>query len=212
VTALIACGLKREAAIIETCWAGVDAVPGGGDSARLERMLEARAGRASALFSIGIAGALDPVLRPGDVVIDGDSALLAIARAACPGVLAGTIGGSDAIIASPSAKAVLRARTGAIATDMESHVAARVAARRGLPFLAIRAISDTADESLPPAALVGMAPDGGLALGAVLLSLVRYPAQLPALLRLGRNTGLALGRLAAVLERLDHRSASGPAL
>jgi nucleoside phosphorylase len=57
-------------------------------------------------------------------------------------------------------KRALRAETGALAVDMESHVAARVAARRGLPFAVVRVISDSADEALPPAAQIGMKPDG----------------------------------------------------
>lgn len=193
MTILVACGLKREAAIIERCWGHATAVPGGGDGARLERMLEARAGAASAIFSIGIAGALDPALRVGDVVIDGDVVL--------PGTVSGVIIGRDRIAATAAEKAILRAETRAAAVDMESHVAARVAARCGLPFTAIRAISDAAEEALPPAALVGMAPDGGLALGAVLVSLARRPGQLPGLLRLGKNTSLALRNLAEVLEK-----------
>lgn len=200
---LVACGLKREAAIIERYWTGADAVPGGGDGVRLERLLEAGAGTASTLFSIGIAGALDPALLPGDVIACGDATLLDGALAACPDLIAGAIIGSDRILATPSAKADLRAATAAAAVDMETHVAHRVAVRHGLPFLAIRAISDTAHEALPPAALVGMAPDGGLALASVLFSLARHPGQLPALLRLGRSTTLALGNLANVLKTLD---------
>ena len=38
---------------------------------------------------------------------------------------------------------------------------------------------------LPPAALVAMKPDGGIALGRVLGSLLRHPLQVPALIRTG---------------------------
>lgn len=194
MTALVACGLKREAAVIGQCWPGAVIVPGGGDGERLERDLEARAGVTSMLYSIGIAGALDPALRPGDVVIDGDTTV--------PGAIRGSIIGGDRIVATAAEKAALRRETGATAVDMETHIAARVAARHGLPFLAIRAISDIADGDLPPAALVGMAPDGGMALGPVLRSLACRPGQLPALMRLGRDTGLALRNLAVVLHEL----------
>ncbi len=66
---------------------------------------------------------------------------------------------------------------------MEGKIAARVAARHELPFATVRAISDRADHPLPPAALVGMRPDGSMAIGAVMASLARQPGQLPALVR-----------------------------
>jgi hypothetical protein len=116
----------------------------------------------------------------------------------------GKIIGADTIIASVAEKRDLFARSGAIAVDMESHIAARVAARHGLPFAIVRTISDTADQALPPAALVGMKPDGSVALGAVLGSLARHPAQLPALIATGRSAGrafAALGRVYDVLGR-----------
>lgn len=130
-----------------------------------------------------------------------------------PEAHAGTIVGAATIIGSAAEKAALYAQTGAIAVDMESHIAARVAARHGLPFAILRTISDTADHALPPAALVGMNPDGSVALGAILKSLAKNPAQLPALLRTGRDAGAAfraLGRALGALEavgigRLDLR-------
>ena len=115
----------------------------------------------------------------------------------------GTVVGADSIIGSVPEKTALYANTGAIAVDMESHIAARVAARHDLPFAIVRTISDSADRALPPAALVGMKPDGGVALGAILASLARNPAQLPALIRTGRDAGAAFKALARAMETLD---------
>ena len=241
MTILVACGLQREAAIIAR--AGLYVIAGGGDAARLERELEASIAPdgISGLLSCGIAGALDPTLRAGDVVIgelDGalhpgegrglasqaavteDVALKPGSPQLGPGVRRGeslvewlaphladahrgTIIGGNTIIASAAEKATLYAETGALAVDMESHIAARVAARHGLPFAILRTISDTADHALPPAALVGMKPDGGVALGAVLASLARYPAQLPALIRTGRDAGAAFASLRRALRTLE---------
>ncbi len=245
---LVACGLVREAQIIKRV--GVIPCVGGGQAAGLENTLEdiitafASEGYAfSALLSCGVAGALDPALRAGDVVVGelhtqrfpgegrgpvemsngaADSARLQppsllgpglrrgsnlvewLARAV-PGAHRGTIVGADSIIASVTEKTALYASTGAIAVDMESHIAARVAARHHLPFAIVRTISDSADHALPPAALVGMKPDGGVALGAILASLARNPAQLPGLIRTGRDAGAAfsaLGRALGALEAL----------
>ncbi len=44
----------------------------------------------------------------------------------------------------PSCKAALHSETGAAAVDMESHIAAAYAAEAGLPFAALRVISDPA--------------------------------------------------------------------
>lgn len=189
MTILIATGLRREARIMAR--AGVTAIAGGGDGARLERMLEAAiaAGGVRAILSSGLAGALDPALGPGDLVIgeEGDTRLVAALRHALPDAAVGRVIGGDVMVASVEAKRALREETGAIAVEMEGHVAARVAARHGLPFATLRAISDAADHALPPAALAGMRPDGGMAVGAVLASLIRRPGQLPALIRTARG-------------------------
>ncbi|MEO7171038.1 MAG: phosphorylase, partial [Sphingomonas sp.] len=140
----------------------------------------------------------------------GNAALIDALAAHFAGSYIGTITGSDTIIASVAEKQAVHAATSALAVDMESHIAARVAARHGLPFAIVRAISDTADHALPPAALVGMRPDGGMALGAVLASLARNPRQLPALIRTGRDAGrafAALRRVRDVLARLGIRLA-----
>lgn len=197
------CGLKSEAKAIRRGFPGIRVLAGGGDAARLERDLEAMLQAGPALvLSTGLGGGLDPALPVGAVVVDGDAALVDQLLAALAAAIRAPITGQDAIAAGISGKAALRQATGAAVVDMESHVAARVAHRSGVPFAAIRVISDAANEELPPAALVGMRPDGGIALGAVLASLARRPAQLPALIRTGRHAGLAHKALRDVYDAL----------
>jgi hypothetical protein len=212
VTLIIACGLKREARIVERAGVGAAVVVGGGVSDRLERDLEACVGqRLGVILSCGVAGALDPSLRPGDVVIDGDEALVARLHAVLPDASLGKVVGGDTIVARAVDKRAMAERSGGIAVDMETHVASRVAARTGSPFGVVRAITDTAEDDLPPGALVGMRPDGGMALCAVLASLARHPGQLPALIRTGRQADRAFAALAeamaaigkAGIDRLD---------
>jgi len=212
VTLIVACGLKREARIVGRPGRDVFVVIGGGNASTLDRGLDDMAELfPGIILSCGIAGALAPTLRPGDLVIDGDAAVADRLAQALTHAHRGGIVGNDTIVATAAEKRLLRARSGALAVDMESHVAARVAVRKGLPFAALRVISDRAEDDLPPAALVGMRPDGGMALGAVFASLARDPRQLPALIRTGRQADRAFRSLtqafeaiiAAGIDRLD---------
>lgn len=107
----------------------------------------------------------------------------------------GPIAASETILENPAAKAALYDATGALAVDMESAVAGRFAAERHLPFAVLRLISDDAAHILPPAALVAMKPDGGIAIGRVLGSLLRHPLQVPGLIRTARTSNKAFKAL-----------------
>lgn len=203
---LIATGLKREARSL--AGPGLHVVAGGGDAARLERELEAVATDATAIISMGLCGALRDEFKPGEWVIaaevisagdqrriptDGDWTQALVK--ALPGARTGAMLAADTMIADSSAKRRAHDATGAIAVDMESHVAADVAARHGLPFAVARVVSDAADRSLPKVAQVGMAADGSMDIGAVLKALAADPRQLPALIRVGREAEIAFKSL-----------------
>jgi adenosylhomocysteine nucleosidase len=205
VTILAICGLTREAEIAGTD--GVVAVAGGGDAAGLRKKLNALHGDITGVISIGLGGALSPHLKVGDVVIgeriiaeDGsvtcDNSWRVLLAARLAGSHQGGIYGSDAVLENAAAKSALfELSGGALAVDMESQVAARFAAERQLPLAVLRVISDDASHALPPAALVAMMPDGGIALGRVLWSLAKNPLQLPALIRTGSHSGKAFKEL-----------------
>ncbi len=78
---------------------------------------------------------------------------------------------------------------------MESHVAARMAAARGLPFAACRVIVDPLHRALPPAALIRLRPGGAPDIAAVLGSVLRRPGQLPSLLRIAADARAARAAL-----------------
>ena len=196
MTTIAVVGLRREAKLVARHTIAV--VP--------ESLVNIR--DATGIISIGIAGALSPDLAVGDVVIaervvtaneafETDAKWTARLAGALPNARIGAILGRGAIAESAEIKAMLRESTGADAVDMESHLAARAAMERGVPFAALRVISDAADHSLPPAALVAMKPDGSVALGRVLISVLRKPSQIPALIRTGRESEKAF----AMLER-----------
>lgn len=203
---LVVVGLKREAAI--AAGEGVVAVCGGGRSDLLRARIAAAMTEhvPGAVLSFGVAGALQPglgvgavlaaaVVRDGAARRFGDPAWTArlVART---GARLADFAGVDAVAADPEDKARLREATGAAVVDMESHLAARAAAEAGLPFAALRVVSDRAEHGLPPAAVAGLGADGGVDAAAVLRALARDPRQLPALLRTGRDAAAALRALA----------------
>jgi adenosylhomocysteine nucleosidase len=162
------------------------------------------------VISFGIAGGLDPTLRSGDVVVatevlSGDTRWLAglalneelIASVAMGSrrVVRGGLAGVEQIVVAQSGKAALRSETGAAAVDMESHIAAAYAAEAGLPFAALRVISDPASRALPALARAAIKPNGEIDLRKVLRGLARNPATLRALVSTGIDFNRALRSL-----------------
>lgn len=162
---------------------------------------------ATALLSFGLAGGLQPGLRPGTVLVppqvitptgeyDCDAGLMAFLG----GQTLGKLLAGRTIAASISEKSVLYHRDQAVAIDLESGEVAALATRHGRPFAVLRAIADPAERTLPPAALVALKDDGSLALGRLLASLLRQPGQLSGLLKVGQDAKAARDNL---LERLQ---------
>ncbi|GJE70271.1 phosphorylase [Methylorubrum podarium] len=214
-TVLAVVGLAREARI--AAGPGVETIQAGGNPARLRQVLDGRPARGlRAVVSFGIAGGLDPALRPGDVVVgthlDAEgrfsadpeiSRRLSEALSGAPGrILVGGLAGSDVAVMTVADKAVLRARTGALAVDMESHVAAAFAARHALPFAALRVVCDPAERALPAFAATALTPEGEPDIRAVLGALVRGRARIGDLVRLGRDSSAAFAALARCRARL----------
>ena len=178
-------------------------------NSQLVASLEAAVKRgAFGIISFGIAGGLAPHLVAGDWVVGSgvrtdqgrfptDQLWARMLLEALPGAIHADIVGMDVPIAGASEKRRLHARTGAVAVDTESHIAARIAAAHRIPFAACRAIIDSAHRDLPPAAMVGLRPDGTPDVLAVFRSVAKQPSQLPALIRTAvdaRIAGAALRR------------------
>ncbi|HEV7217203.1 MAG TPA: phosphorylase [Chloroflexota bacterium] len=161
------------------------------------------------VISFGVAGGLDPSLKPGDVVVAtevtaGDARWLAgslnegLITSLTLGrrrVVRGGLAGVEEVVAAKARKAALWLQTGAAAVDMESHIAAAYAAEAGLPFAALRVISDAAHRSLPSLARSAIRPDGKVDLGRILGSVARNPTTLRALVSAGLDFNRALKSL-----------------
>lgn len=183
---------------------------GGGLPAGAEAAAEALvAAGARALVSFGLCGGLAPGLAAGALVIPravrqgGDAfATDPALNAALGGATAETLLAADAIAPDRAAKSALHAATGAAAVDLESGAVAEVAKRHGLPFAALRAVCDPAGFTLPPAALLALDSAGEVGIARVAASVLAYPAQLPALLRLARDAGRARAALVGRVRRI----------
>lgn len=176
------------------------------------------------LMSWGVAGGLDPEVRPGDLLIpsavvdEGGGCwpfsleLGAAVAAAMPAPFrwedhgqGRCILGLDRVLLKPKDKAALFALTGAMTIDMETHRVARVAASRQLPALAIRAVGDPLETRLPRMVAQLLGEDGRPRLGQVALGLMQRPWDVGRLMRVKRETDAALEALARAAERAIQR-------
>ena len=211
------CGVKAEEASLGVLLddAGLKVGVSGASSAKAQDLARelVEDHDCSALLSFGVSGAITDALKPGDIALarsvimsDGTrietsrmfSPLLAEAAAQSGIVLKhGYLADASDIVVDEAAKRALGRKTGAHAVDMESGAVANVAAEKGVPFAALRAISDSVEHTLPHAALGAVGPGGDIRVMTTILRLVLRPQDLPAMMRLaaGSSRGFkSLGR------------------
>ena len=180
----------------------------------------------TAVLSIGFSGALSATLEVGDLVLvsrllalpdsdddatalppcDPDPTLLQAASEAFGAtslrVITGQTVTMSAVINAPGEKQALNDRTGAIAVDMESYWIARLAAAHGMPFMALRVISDALHDPLPPFEQF-LDADGTLHTRPLATYLLRNPRNnLHLLLKTARHSGQAQRALTMGVLRL----------
>ncbi len=208
-------GLQREVSCLAQDQPDTLVVCAGANAERAESLSRSLIEQGcGALLSFGVAGALSPHLKVGDVVVashvcDADGVTLAGAEnwrhRVCDGlpktpglVHQGILFGSDRAITSAQAKREIYETGGALCVDMETHRMARVSAATSTPFLAIRIISDDAGRILPSAALGVIGADGRPKPGLILRRLLQHPGQIPDLIALSRDMETAVGQLRRV--------------
>lgn len=189
---IVVVGLAFEARI--AAGSGLPIICSGDGQNLTPDLKRAIAGGCKGLVSFGVAGGLDPRLKPGTCVV-GSAIVTGDVRhqtdltwsqtllEAMPGAVHGMLAGVDGPVCTPAGKRALNRETGALAVDTESHMVARAAASHGLPMAAIRVVADPAHRALPELALAAVRADGTTDVLAVLRSVMRRPHQLPALLR-----------------------------
>ena len=209
---LLITGMKREAA----CAAGdgVITLCSSASAAQLRQSLERLKGQDfGAVISFGLAGGLDPALRPGDAIVAREIIAQGARYAVHPRLAAAMIDAvaktgrapvSDALVGvdqmamDVAAKTALRKQTGAAAVDMESHIPAAFAKANRTPFAAVRVVADPATRALPPLAAKAITPDGDIDNGYVTRELIRAPGQIGELIRTGLDSRAAFSTLGRV--------------
>jgi len=171
----------------------------------------------SFLVGAGAAGALDPSLRTGEILVASrvvDEAgeapapdVSLVSKAVALGAKPATFVTVARPITSSREKSEVARRFGAADTtgavvDMESAAWARAVASHGIPFVILRAVSDNFEEELPAFLSSCMAADGSIDRAAVARRLVLHPAALPRLLRVRRRVRDGAGAVGLFLERL----------
>jgi nucleoside phosphorylase len=159
------------------------------------------------IVTLGFAGALIDSLAEGDIiaadrVIDQQSALkfdcggdswpMTVARR-------GTLLASSEVITSATEKHVLAQTWSAVAVDMESAGVARAAAQRGIEFSAIKAITDTAEQSISIDFARCRSDDKGFSLRKIVAQGMRSQDGIRDLWMLARGARLAARALAVAL-------------
>ncbi|MFM0018250.1 phosphorylase [Paraburkholderia azotifigens] len=191
----------------------------------LERALNQAIARGCAgIISFGTAGGLAPDLAAGTLIVASSvhsplgvvetdlrwAGRIATALGAAPlasKLRRGPIAGVTAPLVGAADKAALHASTGALAVDMESHLAGAIAEANGLPFVVCRAIVDPAWRTLPSAATAGLRDDGTTAIGPILRELARQPSQLGGLLQVAADARAARASLVAARQVLERSGA-----
>jgi adenosylhomocysteine nucleosidase len=166
------------------------------------------------LISIGYAGALDPSLEVGDLivadkVIEMDSSHpdegvksysldkeIFNSTAAVRGRILLTV---DKVVATPLEKKALREKYSAVAVDMETSALAEKAQARNLPFISVRCITDTADQELIDCSHL-VAEDGDVSKLKAGWHVLTHPGDLKGMIDLGKHAKLATANLTEFLK------------
>lgn len=152
---------------------------------------------------VGIAGGIGParvgdVLRPASA-IDRSSGTRYDATP-LEGEVDGIVSSSDEFLVDPERVAAL-VDDGVRALDMETSAVAAVCTARGVPWSAVRVISDLSSDH-PDASVLDLAhPDGTPNARAAIPFLLKNPKRIPGLLKLGRDSMRAAKAAAAEADR-----------
>ena len=151
------------------------------------------------VLMLGVAGAVDPVMESGEVIladtyaldtredtaadITPDPYMLKLAEAAAADLRMPVSRASsltvDHLIVEGSERRELREKYGVGSVNMEDHAVASAAIKADVPFLSVRTVLDTAEQSIP-----GYLPGLSKGRSAVLTEILLKPWRIPTLMKL----------------------------
>jgi adenosylhomocysteine nucleosidase len=158
----------------------------------------------SLLICAGLAGGLDRSLEVGQLVLDDpdcalpEPGLRQLLR--LEGIQRGRVASSSTILIHAEEKTAMREDCGAMAVDMESSSIRAIAEKNSLKCVTIKAISDTANQSLPMDFNRYMNPSGEMVLSSVVMDLMRQPGSILPMIQFHRQVQKATSRLGAALQ------------
>lgn len=153
------------------------------------------------VVSSGFAGGLKPGLTTGSILFSSRQNGTLEQALVKAGAQPGRFCLADRIVTSVQDKKHLRETTGADAVEMESQVICTLCQEREIPCVTVRVVLDTAEEDLPLDFNQLLTADDRMDFRKLALALLKQPGKIPALLRLGKQTGLAAKQLGEVLAR-----------
>jgi len=183
---------------------------GMGQSHALEAARRVLPERPDICISTGLAGALRSGFRPGEILVArlvseaGEPMAVASHRELlstavdCGAKQVERFATSRVLVASVEQKRNLGNEAEAV--EMESYTILAEAARYGVPSVAVRAISDTADFDMPYNFERACDERGQIRVSGIIKQVLRHPSGLPALLTLARDCRTASRHLANFLD------------
>ncbi len=168
-----------------------------------------------AVISTGLCGALKPGLGHGDIVAPEQVKFVksgATVRPCAEYLKLAEASGARAVGSLITASHLVAARNEkralavfADAVDMESFKIMQIAESRGIRSLALRAVSDEADDEVPEYLAQVIRPDGTVRKMSLLARVAAHPSDLGRLVRLGQRSTAAAEKLARFLDEFVGR-------
>ena len=160
------------------------------------------------ILACGFAGALGEGMAVGDIAVASSICTLKGQEIDTPHGMTSDPAGrlhvgrfvtTDAIVRTVAEKRALAARYDAMAAEMESYAVAAVCRTAGIPFMAVRAITDDLSADLPEEVHALLASSGARRLGAAVGSLWNRPESIKDMWKLRGTASTAAARLAPFL-------------
>jgi adenosylhomocysteine nucleosidase len=162
------------------------------------------------LISAGFGGALTPDLDIGDIVLVNDILELQTGRRDWQGFIPslngqfkfqqGRLVTADQMVISGDEKTALGSTHNAVVVDMETSAVAARCKKLGVPIIGVRAISDRANEDLPPE-INTFFDNGEVRPGKIAKAIITHPPTFAGLFKLAKHAWKAGDDLAGFLER-----------